>query len=257
MLLPIAGKALVLHAAERAKQAVTVDEVIIATDDERISEAAHAAGFRAVMTSAEHQSGSDRLAEVAAGLPEASIIVNVQGDEPLISPETIDRAVKAVMEGGAEIVTVWEPIRSKGELLNGNVVKVVFGDDGSALYFSRSPLPFPREAAQRHGGDPGRAIDAEPELLGIFRKHVGLYVYRREYLLKFTKLPVSRLESIEMLEQLRALENGAKIRMVEAASESIGVDTPEDLERVRNLIEGGIESRPVSAASFTESISRQ
>src|SRR5688572_17780689 len=205
MLLPIAGRPLVLHTAERAKQAVTVDEVIVATDDERIREAAEAAGFRTVMTSAEHQSGSDRLAEVARELPEGSIIVNVQGDEPLISPETIDRAVNAILEGRGDIVTAWEPIRSKaGELLNGNVVKVVFGDDGYALYFSRSPMPFPRDAAQRHGGDPGRAIDEEPELLATFRKHVGLYVYRREYLLKFTKLPPTKLESIEMLEQLRA-----------------------------------------------------
>jgi len=247
MLLPIAGRPLVLHAAERAKQASTVDEVIIATDDERISEAAHAAGFRAVMTSAEHQSGSDRLAEVAKELPDGSIIINVQGDEPLISPETIDRAVNAILAGGADIVTAWEPIRSKqGELLNGNVVKVVLSDDSNAVYFSRSPMPFPREASLRHGGDPGRAIDSEPELMANFRKHVGLYVYRREYLMEFTKLKPTTLEQIEMLEQLRALENGAKIKLVEAASRSVGVDTQEDLERVRDIIEAGIDIRPVN-----------
>ena len=236
MLLPIAGRPLVLHAAERAKQASTVDEVIIATDDERISEAARADGIRAVMTSAEHQSGSDRLAEVAKELPDGSIIINVQGDEPLISPETIDRAVNAILAGGADIVTAWEPIRSKqGELLNGNVVKVVLSDDSNAIYFSRSPMPFPREASLRYGGDPGRAIDNEPELMANFRKHVGLYVYRREYLLEFTKLKPTKLEQIEMLEQLRALENGAKIKLVEAASRSVGVDTQEDLERVREI----------------------
>jgi 3-deoxy-manno-octulosonate cytidylyltransferase (CMP-KDO synthetase) len=247
MLLPIAGKPLVLHAAERAKQASTVDEVIIATDDERISEAARADGIRAVMTSAEHQSGSDRLAEVAKELPDGSIIINVQGDEPLISPETIDRAVNAIHAGGADIVTAWEPIRSKqGELLNGNVVKVVLSDDSNAIYFSRSPMPFPREASLRYGGDPGRAIDNEPELMANFRKHVGLYVYRREYLLEFTKLKPTKLEQIEMLEQLRALENGAKIKLVEAASRSVGVDTQEDLERVRDIIEAGIDIRPVT-----------
>ena len=244
MLLPIAGKPLVLHAVERAAKAASIDEVIVATDDERIREVVEAAGFRAEMTSPEHGSGSDRLAEAVKPLPEGSIIVNVQGDEPLISPETIDRAVDAIREGGADIVTAWEPIRSKsGELLNGNVVKVVFGDDGYALYFSRSPMPFPREAALRHRGDPGRAIDEEPELLQVFKKHVGLYVYRREFLLEFTKLKPTRLEALEMLEQLRALENGARIRLVEASSRSIGVDTQEDFDRARDLIEAGIDVR--------------
>ena len=247
MLLPIAGKPLVVHTAERAREAKSVDGVIVATDDERIREVVEAAGLRAVMTSPEHQSGSDRVAEAARDLPETSVIVNVQGDEPLISPESIDRAVNAILESDADIVTLWEPIRSKGsELLNGNVVKVVYGDDGYALYFSRSPMPFPREAALRCGGDPGRAIDDEPELLNNFRKHVGLYVYRRKYLLEYTKLPPTRLERIEMLEQLRALENGAKIKMVEAASRSVGVDTREDFERVQDIIEVGIDIRPVT-----------
>ena len=280
MLLPIAGKPLILHTVERAREASLVDEVIVATDDKRIRDVVLSAGFRAVITSPEHQSGSDRIAEVARDLPQGSIIVNVQGDEPIISAETIDRAVREMtgapggsdrfgreadlpprrrsvdkppiergedFAGGPDIVTAWEPIRSKqGELLNGNVVKVVFGDDGYALYFSRSPMPFPREAALKYGGDPGRAIDEEPELLSGFRKHVGLYVYRREYLLEFTKLTPTRLEKIEMLEQLRALENGAKIKMVEAASRSIGVDTQEDLERVRDLIEAEIDIRPVT-----------
>ena len=245
--MPIAGKPLIVHTAERARMAATIDEVIVATDDERIREAVEAAGFKAVMTSPEHRSGSDRIAEAAKDLPSGSIIVNVQGDEPVISPKTIDSAVEAMLESDADIVTAWEPIRSKhGELLNENVVKVVMGDDGDAIYFSRSPMPFPREAAMRHGGDPGRAIDAEPELLNTFRKHVGIYVYRREYLLEYTKLPPTRLEQIEMLEQLRALENGAKIRMVEAASRSIGVDSRDDLDRVRDIIEAGVDIRPVT-----------
>ena len=252
MLLPIAGKPLILHTVERAREATLVDEVIVATDDERIRDVVLSAGFRAVITSPDHQSGSDRIAEIAKDLAEGSIIVNVQGDEPIISPDTIDRAVREIL-GNAQgdrvpdIVTAWEPIRSKqDELLNGNVVKVVFGDDDHALYFSRSPMPFPREAAMKYGGDPGRAIDEEPDLLSGFRKHVGLYVYRREYLLDFTKLRPTKLEKIEMLEQLRALENGAKIKMVEAASRSIGVDTHDDLERVRGLIEAGIDIRPVT-----------
>ena len=245
--MPIAGIPLILHTVKRASEAACVDEVIVATDDERIRETVVSAGYIVLMTSPEHQSGSDRLAEVAEGLPPGSVIVNVQGDEPLISPETIDRAVSALLKGDADIATAWEPIRSKSdEILNGNVVKVVFGDNDFALYFSRFPIPFPREAALRHGGDPGRAIDQEPELLRIFKKHVGLYVYRREYLIEFTRLKPTRLETIEMLEQLRALENGARIRMVEAASRSIGVDTPEDLERVRDLLEAGIDVRPAT-----------
>lgn len=238
MLLPIAGKPLILHTVERAREAATIDEVIVATDDQRIFDAVTSAGHRAVMTSPEHQSGSDRIAEVAADLPEGSIIVNVQGDEPVISPATIDRAVDALLkDDGADISTTSEPIKTLWELLNGNNVKVVVGDTGYALYFSRSPMPWPREASLRYGGDPNRAIEEEPELLTNFRKHTGLYVYRREYLLKFTQMPQTGLERFEMLEQLRALENGAKIRVVDATSRSIGVDTEEDLKLVRAILD--------------------
>ena len=239
MLLGIVGKPLILHTLGQAAKAWTVSRVIVATDDERIFQVVTENGGEAVMTSPDHVSGSDRIAEVAANLPEGSIIVNVQGDEPMISPDTIDKAVEALMgDDHADIATTCEPITSKwDELLNGNVVKVVVGELGYALYFSRSPMPFPREAALRHDGDPGRAIEEEPEVLSIFRKHTGLYVYRREYLLRFTKMPQSRLEKIEMLEQLRALENGAKIRVVEVDETSIGVDTLEDLERVRGILE--------------------
>ncbi len=263
MLLPIAGKPLILHTLERAKAARTIDRVIVATDDERIFNAVFESGNEAVMTRADHKSGSDRIAEVAEGLPEGSIIVNVQGDEPLISPETIDRAVEAILQkparskgenattssqtkkgDGPDIVTVCEPLTSlHGELLNFNVVKVVFAEDGRALYFSRSPTPFPREASLRHGGDPNRALEQEPDLFKHFRKHIGLYVYRREYLLEFTKLPQTRLERFESLEQLRALEHGAVIKVIEAVGRSIGVDTPEDFERVKGIIETGIDFR--------------
>lgn len=238
MLREIDGKPLILHTLERARKTRTVSRVIVATDDERIFDVVTKAAGEAVMTSPDHGSGSDRIAEVAQNLPEGSIIVNVQGDEPLISPETIDAAVNALLDDPeADISTTCEPINDLwSELLNFNVVKVVVGESGYALYFSRSPMPFPREASLRHGG-PNEAIEAEPELLANFRKHTGLYVYRREYLLEFTKLPRTRLEKIEMLEQLRALENGAKIKVIEAVTKSIGVDTEEDLELVRQMLE--------------------
>jgi len=239
LLLDLGGKPLILHTLAQASRARTVDRVIVACDDERIFDVVNAAGGEAVMTSPNHLSGSDRLAEVAEKLPPGSIIVNVQGDEPLISPNTIDRAVEAILnDPSADISTTCEPIESPEDLLNGNVVKVVIAADGHALYFSRAPIPYPRDASQQNGGDANQAIMNEPELLAGFRKHTGLYAYRREYLLEFTKLPQSKLEKIEMLEQLRALENGAKIIVVEAASSSIGVDTADDLERVRQIWQG-------------------
>lgn len=239
LLLDIAGKPLILHTFEQASKANTVSRVIVATDDIRIYDVVTSSGGEAVITSAEHTSGSDRLAEVAETLPAGSIIVNVQGDEPLISPNTIDLAVKALIaDTNADIATTCERITSlRDEVLNFNVVKVVVGADGYAKYFSRSPIPFPREASMRWGGSAELAIENEPELLANYRKHTGIYVYRREYLLKFTKMLPSRLEQIEMLEQLRALENGAKIKVVEVVEASIGVDTGEDLERVRSMLE--------------------
>ena len=239
MLLEIAGKPLIMHTLGQAMKARSISRAIVATDDERIFDVVRAGGGEAVMTDPNHQSGSDRLAEVAENLPENSVIVNVQGDEPTISPRTIELAVEALIrDKNADMSTTCERITTKNELLNGNIVKVVTGDTGYAVYFSRSPLPFPREAALRYNGDPGLAIDAEPELLTTFRKHTGLYVYRREYLLKYAKMPPTKLEKIEMLEQLRALENGAKIRVVEVNEPSIGVDTAEDFERVKMYLRG-------------------
>ena len=243
MLLDIAGKPLILHTLGQAMKARRVARVIVATDDERIFDVIRENGGEAVMTSPDHKSGSDRLAEVAVNLPEGSVIVNVQGDEPVISPDTIDAAVEALIgDDEADIATTCEPITGLWDLLNGNNVKVVVGDEGYALHFSRSPMPWPREASLRYGGDPNQAIEEEPDLLSNFRKHTGLYVYRREYLLKFTKMPQTQLERFEMLEQLRALENGAKIRVVDVTESSIGVDTADDLERVRSILtvaEGG------------------
>jgi len=244
LLREIAGKPLIVHTLERAKSAKTVSRVIVATDDEAIRDAVIEAGGEAQMTSPEHLSGSDRVAEVAAALPEGSIIVNVQGDEPLISPETIDAAVNAILETGAslspDIVSIYETFESVSEALDPNNVKVVVDENGYALYFSRSPMPWPRDASLRYGGDATRAIEAEPELLANFKKHAGLYVYRREFLLEFTRSPQTSLEKIEMLEQLRALENGAKIKLVKAAAGSVGVDTEDDLERVRRIVEAGV-----------------
>lgn len=237
MLCEIAGRPLILHTMERARAAKLVDRVIVATDSQEIFDVVVTAGGEAKMTSTEHQSGSDRIAEVAESMPAGSMIINVQGDEPLISPDTIDAAVQALIDDPqADISTASEPISSLwDEVLNFNVVKVVVGENGYALYFSRSPIPFPREAALKYGG-PNEAIEAEPELLKNFRKHTGIYVYRREYLLEFTKMKPSQLEQIEMLEQLRAMENGAKIRVVHSTERSVAVDTLEDLERVKAIL---------------------
>lgn len=249
LLLPIDGKPLILHTAEQAERATSVSRVIVATDDPRIIEVVKANGGNAVLTSVEHRSGTDRVAEVAESLEEGSVIVNVQGDEPLIDPRTIDAAVDALLnDPDADMATTSEPIESLQELLNFNNVKVVVGDSGYAIHFSRSPMPFPREASLRHDGDPNRAIIEEPELLSIFRKHTGLYVYRREYLLHISRKPQTTLEKLEMLEQLRALEDGAKIRVVQAVGSSIGVDTQEDYERVCRIV----ESRNVEIRAATE-----
>ncbi|HUR99257.1 MAG TPA: 3-deoxy-manno-octulosonate cytidylyltransferase [Pyrinomonadaceae bacterium] len=247
MLLPVNGRPLILQTVEQVRQARSVSRVIVATDDRRIFDIVTKNGCEAMMTSSEHRSGTDRVAEVAESIPEAAIIVNVQGDEPLISPETIDTAVGALVEdGSADMSTTSEPIQNFDELLNGNVVKVVVGDDGHAIYFSRSAIPFPRDASLRYSGDPYEAVRNEKELLSSFRKHTGLYVYRREYLLKFSKLPPTKLEQIEMLEQLRALEDGAKIRVVDAVGTSIGVDTQEDLDRACRILESGVVAENIT-----------
>ncbi|HKR12644.1 MAG TPA: 3-deoxy-manno-octulosonate cytidylyltransferase [Pyrinomonadaceae bacterium] len=237
-LIEIAGKPMVCWVAERARAARNVDRVIVATDSQEIVNAVQSRGIEAMLTDIKHTSGTDRVAEVAAQVPDAEIIVNVQGDEPLIAPETIEKAVDTMQQemtksGGAGIVTTCEPIESLDELLNFDLVKVVMDDDGNALYFSRSPMPFPRDAAKRHGS-PEKALQAEPELFKLFHKHTGLYVYRRDVLLEFTRWPQASLEKIEALEQLRALAHGVKIKVVEACSSSIGVDTPADLELLKS-----------------------
>ena len=236
MLLEIAGKPLILHTVERAASASSVEEVIVATDHDRIREIVEKAGFRAVMTSPRHRSGSDRVAEAAVGLSADALIVNVQGDEPIIPTGTIDAAVRALFDDPkAEMATAYEPITRAEDVTDPNIVKMVVGENGRALYFSRAPIPYPRDAVVKHGSIE-TALAKDGDLFSAFKKHTGIYVYRHEFLLKFTKMAPTPLEQAEMLEQLRALENGAAIKAVRGAGESIGVDTVDDLEKVRRIL---------------------
>ncbi|HEY3102621.1 MAG TPA: 3-deoxy-manno-octulosonate cytidylyltransferase [Pyrinomonadaceae bacterium] len=238
-LLPIAGKPLIVWVAERARAASTISRTIVATDDPRIVDAVNAVGFDAVITRADHLSGTDRIAEVAHNL-HADIIVNVQGDEPLIDPETIDRAVNALIQDpNAQMSTTWEPITEVDDVSNPSVVKVTFDEQGYATGFSRNPIPS-RNHAEIKNGSRESSPDASGPLFD-FKKHTGLYAYRREFLLEFARWPPSESEKRESLEQLRALDRGVKIKVVEAASPSIGVDTMEDLERVRGIVKPGMK----------------
>lgn len=240
LLLPIAGRPMILHTLEQARKARNIDRVIVATDDERIRDAVLESDGEAVMTRSDHHSGSDRIAEVASTLPAGSIIVNVQGDEPVIPPSSIEAAVEGILnDPTADIVTTCERINDLEDVLSPDVVKVISDANGYAIYFSRSAIPFPREAATRHSGLK-KALENEPGVISNFRKHTGLYVYRREFLLEFTQRPQGRLERVEMLEQLRALEAGARIKVVETLESSIGVDTQSDLEKVRRMIEAAV-----------------
>jgi 3-deoxy-manno-octulosonate cytidylyltransferase (CMP-KDO synthetase) len=235
----LGDKPLILHTLEQTKKAKNINRIIVATDDERIFDVIRASGNEAVMTSINHQSGSDRIAEVAENLPANSIIVNVQGDEPLISPATIDLAVEALLNDASVVMsTTCEAISNSQDLLSSDVVKVVTDENGFALYFSRSPIPFPRDAVKQFGSLES-ALENQPNLLDNFKKHTGLYVYRREFLLEYTKMPQSDLEKTEMLEQLRVLENGAKIKVIEVTESSIGVDTLEDFQQASLLLAQG------------------
>jgi 3-deoxy-manno-octulosonate cytidylyltransferase (CMP-KDO synthetase) len=237
LLLPLAGKPIVVHTLEKAASAKLVTKVIAATDDDRIAEAASAAGFEVMMTSSAHESGSDRVAEVAERFSSDSIIVNVQGDEPLITGEAIDSAIEALIgDEEADIASTFESFLTAADVLSPDVVKVVVDDRGHASYFSRSAIPFLREKSKEYGSLE-RALEAETGLLGLFKKHQGLYVYRRDYLLRFSKMPKAVLETTEVLEQLRALAAGAKIKMVHVTGKSIGVDTAGDYEKVKSILE--------------------
>lgn len=223
MLAPIGGVPLVCMVREAALRAKRLDDVIVATDDRRVAEAVAARGGRAVLTSPAHQSGSDRIAEAAEGL-DCGIVVNVQGDEPLIPAGPIDAAVEALLEDpGLNVVTLATPFADPAGADNPNAVKVALDLAGDALYFSRSRIPYARDAA----GGRGAAL-----------KHIGLYAYRREFLLRFTGWGPTPLEKTEKLEQLRILEHGERIRVLVTGYDSVSVDTPEDLERVRAIVAG-------------------
>ena len=209
------------HVYRRAAEADLVDAVVVATDDRRILDAVEAFGGVARMTSDAHRTGTDRVAEIAADLP-ADIIVNVQGDEPLIDPAMISSVVKPFREDASvQMTTARRALTDPEDLLNPHVVKVVADGRGDALYFSRSPIPNGAGTASLRAG-------------AAF-VHVGLYAFRREFLLRFAALPQTPLEVAESLEQLRALEHGYRIRTVVTEHHSIGVDTPDDLERARRL----------------------
>jgi 3-deoxy-manno-octulosonate cytidylyltransferase (CMP-KDO synthetase) len=208
--------------------------VIVATDDQRIADAVRSHGGETRLTSPSAASGTDRVAEAAAPL-DAEFIVNVQGDEPLIEPSTIDAAIESLMEDPElQMSTTSEPIVSVEDVFNPTVVKVVTDSRGFALYFSRSPVPYIRPV---EGLTLEASLRREPSLLSNYRKHSGLYSYRGSFLQRFTSMEPSPLERLEALEQLRALENGIRIRVVPVAHRSIGVDTEQDYERVKRMIE--------------------
>ncbi|HKI52364.1 MAG TPA: 3-deoxy-manno-octulosonate cytidylyltransferase [Geothermobacteraceae bacterium] len=221
-LVSILGKPMIQWVYERTAQARLVDRVIVATDDSRIAATVETFGGEYCMTSADHATGTDRLAEVAGRL-NAALIVNVQGDEPLIDPLMIDQAIQPLLDDAAiRMGTLAAAIRDDTEFLNPNVVKVVTNCQGFALYFSRSPIPHERDRVEQPDSGKGR----------VAWKHIGLYVYRRDFLLEFAGWPETQLEQLEKLEQLRALEHGVPIRVVVTEGSSIGVDTPADLARI-------------------------
>jgi 3-deoxy-manno-octulosonate cytidylyltransferase (CMP-KDO synthetase) len=229
----IHGKTMIERVYERASAARRIDRVLVATDDERILAAVRSFGGEAVLTSASCRSGTDRLAEAAADI-DAEVLVNVQGDEPMLDPTGIDAAAEALVADPAlPMATLSLPLRSPEEMLAPSVVKVVTDSAGMALYFSRSPIPHVRIP----GAPDARASAQAAVARGLARKHVGLYAYRRDVLRRLASLPPAPLEEAEGLEQLRALHNGIGIRVVPVDGEGgVGVDTPEDLERVRALL---------------------
>ncbi len=217
----LAGKTMIERVYNQASLARLPKEVLVATDDARIEEAVKAFGGKVMMTSQDHPSGTDRLAEVALSYPKVEVIVNVQGDEPMIPPELIDALAKAFEETPElEMATVKTPMQ-KEDYDNPNAVKVVTDLNGYALYFSRSLMPYPRK---------------KTEDFQVY-KHVGVYAYKREFLLKYAALPPTPLEKVESLEQLRALENGTKIKVLTSDFQGIGIDTAEDLAAANKVFE--------------------
>lgn len=221
----VLGKPMIQHVYERVLRSKTASLAAVATDDRRILEAVEKFGGRAILTSPEHPSGTDRIAEAVEtlGLADMDIVVNVQGDQPTFEPAQIDEVVQPLLEDpSVDFSTLIYRIRRDEEVTDPNAVKVAFDKDHFALYFSRSTIPFVRER--------GKKAD--------YWKHHGIYAYRKSFLVAFTRLPQGMLEQLEALEQLRALEHGYRIKVVETAFDSIEVDTPGDLERVKALLAG-------------------
>jgi len=219
----ICGKPMIQWVYEKAKQSKLCTRVCVATDDERVAVAVRSFGGEAILTSADIQSGTDRMAAVAAQIP-GDIFVNVQGDEPLIDPSAIDLAIEPVMKGKFDLTSLRVQLSSREELLNLNVVKVIVDDQNRALYFSRFPIPYSRILPE----------NAQPPFLSS--KHVGVYVYRRDVLARVCALQPTELERAESLEQLRAMKAGISIGVFLANFNSVGVDTLEDLEKVRGIL---------------------
>lgn len=238
-LAPLKGKPMIQHVYEGCAGATLVEDVIVATDSETIFERVLSFGGKAIMTSPRHSSGTDRVAEVAATV-DYDIIVNVQGDEPLVSPQMIDDVVDLLSDSMADMGTLAKRIMDPEDIINPDVVKVVFDKDKFALYFSRASIPYHRDLFR----DKGNMVRQVPSLGGqnglsnelFMFKHIGIYSYRRDVLLALSRMKSTRLEDAEKLEQLRAIENGLKIKVKETDFETIGVDTPEDLERVEKWL---------------------
>jgi 3-deoxy-manno-octulosonate cytidylyltransferase (CMP-KDO synthetase) len=215
----LGGKCLITRVWEAVVATELFDEVIVATDSKRILDVVLAAGGKAQMTSSEHPSGSDRVAEVASGL-EADIIVNVQGDEPFITADVLKPLLDSFRDDAVQMASLMTPILDAEQLDDPGIVKVVTDAAGKALYFSRSLIPFDRDGSSGYN----------------YMRHIGVYAWRRETLLRFVSLGMGKLERVEKLEQLRALENGIAIQMVETDYQGIGIDTPEDLARAERII---------------------
>ncbi len=229
-LYPLKGMPVIQHVYENANRARLADAVVVATDSETIFERVLAFGGKAMMTDKGHPSGTDRIAEVAAST-DYDIIVNVQGDEPLVRPEMIDDVITILNDDNASIGTLIKKIENPGEIVDPNVVKVVVDKGGFALYFSRAPIPYYRDEWKNLTNIQHSTFNVQN-----CYKHVGIYSYKRNILLSLAAMESTRLEKIEKLEQLRALENGMKIKVKETFFETYGVDTPEDIERVEKCL---------------------
>ena len=235
-LAPILGKPMIQWVYEGVSQSKLIDQVIVATDDQRIVEVVQKFKGKAVMTSADHATGSDRVAEVARKA-KAEIVINVQGDEPLLTGRVIDKAIQPLVEDSSiPLSTLMTRIEDVKDWINPNIVKVVVDQKGFALYFSRSPIPFPRDLnIDRLLATSSRGINPLPHR--VF-KHIGVYAYRREFLLRYSKMKHTPLEKLEKLEQLRALENGFRIKVTPVDYEPLSVDTPADLDKVVAYLSG-------------------